>query len=271
MKKTLAVACILLVGASVASAGTVYALDLRAAPNNLVSFPVNAPALNIVAPVSIDSYAMDFNSAGTTLYAVNVAAPFSIGTLNTTTGAYSSNATITGLDAADSVTGLSCDPTTETYYMSTNRSGVGGYLYTLNPTTGVATYVTAMGDSTELFIDIAIGPTGQMYAHDIAADALYSVDKMTGAVAMIGVTGHLANYAQGMDFDYADGNLYGAVYTGGGTGKFVRFDLTTGAGVVVADTTPWNVELEMAINSPIPEPASLALFGLAGLALLRRR
>jgi hypothetical protein len=270
MKNTLAIVCLLLVGASVANAGTVYALDLRATPNRLLSFPVAAPANNFVANVTIDSYAMDFNSLGTTLYAVNVAAPFAIGTLNTTTGAYTSNATITGLAAADSITGLSVDPTSETFYLSANNAGVNN-LYTLNPATGAATFVATMGSTSELYIDIAIGPTGQMYAHDILTDSLYSINKLTGASTLVGLTGHLANFAQGMDFDFADGNLYGTVYTGGGTGKFVRFDLTTGAGIVLADTTPWNSEMEMAINSPIPEPASLLLIGLGGLALLRRR
>lgn len=271
MKNTLAIVCLLLVGASVADAGTVYALDLRATPNRLLSFPVAAPANNQVASVTIDSYAMDFDSMGNTLYAVNVAAPFAIGTLNTTTGAYTSNATITGLGASDSVTGLSVDPTTETFYLSTNQTGVGNFLYTLNPMTGAATLVAPMGSINELYIDIAVGPTGDMYAHDILTDSLYSINKATGASTLVGLTGHLANFAQGMDFDFEDGNLYGTVYTGGGTGKFVRFDLTTGAGIVLADTTPWNSEMEMAINSPIPEPASLLLIGLGGLALLRRR
>ena len=185
MKKLLACMCVLLVGVSVASAGTVYALDLRANPNNLIAFPVNAPAPNIVAPVSIDSYAMDFDSMATTLYAVNVASPFAIGTLNTGSGAYTSIATISGLNSADSITGLSCDPITNTFYLSTNQSGVGGMLYTLNVATGAATFVAPMGTSAELFIDIAIGPTGQMYAHDIASDSLFSVNKATGLATLI--------------------------------------------------------------------------------------
>ena len=271
MKRILATACVMLVCASAVNAGTVFALDLRANPNRLLSFPVNAPANNYVADVNIDSYAIDFNSAGTMLYAVDVAAPFKIGTLDTTTGAYSINATITGVNANENVTGLSVDPTNEMFYMSASAGQGLNSLYTLDPTTGVATFVAPLGGSTDFFIDIAIGPDGQMYAHDIGVDSLFSVDKNTGAATLIGATGHLANFAQGMDFDYEDGNLYGTVYTGGGTGKFVRFDLTTGAGVVLADTTPWNSEMEMAINSPIPEPASLMLIGLGGLALLRRR
>ena len=271
MKKILATACLMLICVSVVNAGTVFALDLRANPNRLLSFPVDAPANNQLATTTLDSYAMDFNSAGTTLYAVNVAAPFAIGTMDTATGEYTSNATISGLAAADSITGLSCDPTTETFYLTTAQGAGVNNLYTLDPMTGVATLAASLNTPTELFIDIAVGPNGDMYAHDIINDALYSVDKVTGACTMIGSTGHLANYAQGMDFDFADGNLYATVYTGGGTGKFVRFDLTTGEGIILTDTTPWNSEMEMAINSPIPEPASLALLSLAGLALLRRR
>jgi outer membrane protein assembly factor BamB len=260
-----------LVGAAVASAGQVYAVNLRDTPNTLLSFPVSMPAENIVANVAIDTFAMDFNSLGTTLYAIEYVSPnpVSFGTINTTTGAYNVIAPLTGVGAGENATGLSVDPLTETFYLSTVIGAGTNKLYTVNPTTGVATFVAPMSGATELFIDIAIGPTGQMYAHDIANDTLYSVDKATGVTTAIGLTGFAANFAQGMDFDYADGNLYATVYTGAGTGKFVQFDLNTGAGIVLADTTPWNAEMEMAIDTPVPEPTTLALLGVA--LLLRRR
>ena len=46
MKKVLACFGVLLVGAAVASAGQVYAVNLRDTPNTLLSFPVSMPAEN---------------------------------------------------------------------------------------------------------------------------------------------------------------------------------------------------------------------------------
>lgn len=254
--------------APAASAGTVYALDLRATPNRLLSFPSGAPANNMVASVAVDSFAMDFDAAGTTLYAVtpNIA-PFTLSTINTTTGAVSNIAAITGLATGENPTGLRYDPQTNQFWLS--AFGTTGSLYTVNMTTGAATFVASTG--APLIIDIAIDRNGQMYGHDIAGDTLLSINKLTGATTVIGPTGQAANFAQGMDFDYDNDTLYATIYTGGGTGVYASFNLTTGAAQVITSTTPWNSEMEMAINSPIPEPASLGLLGLGSLLLRRRR
>jgi len=257
-----------LLGVSAAQAGDVFALDLRAAPNRLLQFPSNAPANNAIASVTPDSFAMDFDAAGTTLYVVTPGAtPFNIGTLNTTTGAVTPGSAITGLLAGEGVTGLKYDPQTTQYYLSVFGNAVSR-LYTLDVNTGVASNAVSMG--APLIIDIAIDINGQMYGHDIGADTLLSINKNTGTTTTIGPTGQLANFAQGMDFDYSDGNLYATIYTGGGTGVYASFNLTTGAANVITSTTPWNSEMEMAVNSPVPEPATLVLLGLSAL-LLRRR
>ncbi|TWT46289.1 hypothetical protein RAS1_27420 [Phycisphaerae bacterium RAS1] len=259
-------------GVGVANAGQVYALDLRATPNRLLSFPSNAPANNMVAPVTPDSFAMDFNAAGTTLYAITPgAAPFNVGTLNTTNGVYTAGPVV-NLPAGESVTGLKYDPQTSLYWLSTNATATGNRLWNLDVGTGNATLVSSITGlaAGAIVIDIAIDLAGNMYGHEIGGDNLISINKNTGLAAIIGPTGHLANFAQGMDFDYDTNELYATVYTGGGTGKYVRFNLATGQGVVIGDTTPWNSEMEMAINAPVPEPMTLALLGL-GAMLLRRR
>lgn len=259
------------VAASAADAQSqVFAIDLRqGTPSRLLSFPVNAPAQNVLSSTAtFDGFAMDFNSAATTLYGIQAstatASPNFFGTIDTTTGNFSPIAALTGLPAG-SAGGMSVDPTTETFYVND-----GATLYTLNTTTGALTSVGGFGTGL-LNIDIAIDRNGQMYGHDIGADNLLLIDKTTGAATVIGPTGHAANFAQGMDFDYETNTLYATIYTGGGTGVFASFNLTTGAGTTILSTTSWNAEMEMAVASPIPEPTSFALMGMAGAALLRRR
>jgi hypothetical protein len=268
---SLACLALIMYGTAAVNAGTVYALDLRS-DNEFLSFPVNNPAPNVIAGVSYDAYTLDFDSLANNLYAITVP-DFVLGTIDTSTGAFTAVAPVTGIGSGENTTGLSVDPTDETFYLSTAVTTNANYLYKVNPTTGVATLVAPLSGNVgnELFIDIAIDANGQMYTHDIGNDALYIVDKTTGAATQLGSTGYAANYAQGMDFDYETNTLYATLYTGGGTGAFVWFDLNTGAANQIVSTTPWDMEMEMAVDTPIPEPASLSLLALGGLVLLRRR
>jgi hypothetical protein len=250
----------------------VYAIDLRATPNRLLRFPVNAPANNAISTnASFDGFAMDFNASATTLFGVNPGvAPFSWGTIDQTTGNFTAIGVMT-LPAGHNPTGLSCDPN-GTFYLSTNGAN-GNQLHTVDPVTGVVTpgpLITGLAAGA-INIDIAIDRNGQMYGHDIALDQLLRIDKTTGAATIIGNTGQAANFAQGMDFDWDTNTLYATIYTGGGTGVFASMNLTTGAANVITSTTSWNAEMEMAVKSPIPEPSAISLLALTGAGVLRRR
>jgi TM2 domain-containing membrane protein YozV len=262
----------LLIGTTVVDAGDVYAFNLRA-DNYLMYFPANDPANRTIIPgvLPYDTYTLDFDSNATTLYCVNITSG-EFGTIGLTDGAFTGLAALTGVGTGETTVGLRVDPTNETFYLATNGGGVNR-LYNLDPVTAVATLVTALsgGSGNELFIDIAIDAAGQMYGHDIANDALYAIDKSTGVVTLIGATGLAANFAQGMDFDYATNTLYATLYSGAGSGRFVSLSTTTGAATVLYDTTTWNIEAEMAVKSAIPEPSSVLLLALGGLTLLRRR
>jgi hypothetical protein len=261
---------VLLLAPVLASAGEIYALNLRTTSGQkLFSFPPTDPGSQTIIkdPIDYPMYAMDFNSAGTMLYGLKnlSATEWELGSISPVTGDYTTIAPVSGIPSTP--TGLSVDPTDETFYLST-----GSALYELDPMTGVASEIAIFsgGTGTELIIDIAINSAGQLYGHDIGNDGLYAIDKATGVLTFIGAHGLAANFAQGMDFDFATDTLYATIYTGGGTGKFVSWDTATGAITVLADTTPWNMEMEMAVSSPIPEPASVLLLALAGLALRRR-
>ena len=140
----------------------------------------------------------------------------------------------------------------------------------MNPVNGAATLVGDFGSAAGSMIDIAIDLDGNMYGHDLTNDSLVSINKATGEATQIGAHGLAANFAQGMDFDYATNTLYAAIYTGGGTGQFVSWNLNDGSVNELFDTAVWNAELEIAIRS-VPAPASTAALGLLGLAAARRR
>jgi hypothetical protein len=254
-------AAIALVSGLCASTGwsqpDVFALDLRAAPNRLLRFPVNAPANTQVATVTQDFFAIDFDRAANTLYGITFLAAgtgtMELGTIDQATGAFTSIGPISGAGAAEANwCGLSMDPTTNTMYAAAVTGAGLCNLYTIDLTTGATTLVAPIAGPAALYIDIAIDVNGQMYAHDIAADTLVTVNKATGATTVLGPTGMASNFAQGMDFDWTTNTLYATIYTGGGTGAFCSLSTTTGAATVIASTTAWNSEMEMAVKAAPP-------------------
>ena len=240
-------------------------LDIRGqAPrlaNSLYSFVLNAfqtqTLLGTSAQASI--FAMDYNAAGTTLFAVtgSTAAtnPSTLGTLSST-AVFTAVAPVTGLTAGDSATGLAIHPRTGVAYLA----AAGGTpaltrLYTLNLTTGAATLIgtiTAPTDPTgTLMIDISVNCEGDLYGHNISDDALYQINPATGAGTARPTHGLAANFAQGMDFDNDTGTLYAFIYTGTGTNRFGTFNLTTGAFTSLSTDNPLG-EYEGAIPTACP-------------------
>lgn len=117
-----------------------------------------------------------------------------------------------------------------TLYASSSVCGTESYLYTIDPATGASTLVGSMRPGS-CMIDIAINAEGEMYGVDIVDDSLYSIDTATGAATYIGSTGASANYAQGMDFDFATGTLYWAAYTA--SGELRTLDTGTGMSTLI--------------------------------------
>lgn len=214
-------------------------------------------------PWASASFAMDMDPTGTTMYAILYDDINTFGTVDVNTGLFSPIGQLSGPTQLNT-TGLSVDPTTGIWYL-TNSDG----LYAGDIATGVFSFVGPTGF--DLCIDLAIDSQGNAYGMDIATDELFSINLATGAGTVIGPTGMAANYAQGMDFDYATDTLYATIYTGGGTGVFAYYDLNTGAANILQDTTGLNAEMEMVVATGIPAPGALALLGLAGLVRRRRR
>jgi uncharacterized repeat protein (TIGR01451 family) len=129
----------------------------------------------------------------------------------------------------DGWTGFAQDPTTGTLYASATTCGSSSHLYTIDPNTGAATLVGEItGEACAIWI--AIGPDGLMYSADIIDDALFAVDKTSGAASLLGSVGFNANYAQDADFDQSTGILYWAAFNADVfTDEIRTVDLATGA------------------------------------------
>jgi uncharacterized repeat protein (TIGR01451 family) len=218
-----------------------YAQDIGYVSDNFITFPLADMTGNTILGTSTNTYyGMDFDTAAMTLYATNL----TLGTIDLATGAYTSLVTISGLSST--LTGLSIDPTDETFYISTATD-----LYTLDPVTGATTLIGPFGTTGGVVIDLALSSSGAMYLHDIGDDSIYSVDKATGVATLIGSTGFDASYAQGMDFDYSDDTLYAWIYTGGGTGNFCSIDLATGAATALSWIDgEWEGAIQVAAGPP---------------------
>ncbi|WP_440223945.1 hypothetical protein ACQQ2N_01715 [Dokdonella sp. MW10] len=223
----------------------------------LFSYVLNAFATHtLVGDPGGQFYSWDFDPTGSTLYAIQTPASGSslFGTVNTTTGAFTQIAAVTGLTSGDTPTGLSIDPVTGAAFVSSANG-----LYTFNLATGAATAVGTFGISAGIMIDIAINCDGELYGHDIGTDSLYRIDRATGAPTLVGPHGLAANFAQGMDFDNNDGSLYAAIYTGGGTYTYGTFNLATGAVTPLSTNTP-SGEWELAIPTtcgPVVPPSEV--------------
>ena len=240
-----------------------FTLDVRGQaprlPNTLYGFTLNNfPVQTTVGVITATNvFGMDFDPTGTTLYGVTGSAgvpALTLGTINTTTGTFTTIAAVTGVAAGQSTTGVSIHPITGAAYLSTS-DGVTSQLHTLNLATGAATLIGQMGTEA-LIIDIAMNCNGEMYAHGIATDALFSVNTTTGATTLIGTHGLAANFAQGMDFDNDDGTLYAFIYTGTGTNRFGSFNLATGAFTALATDNPLG-EYEGAIPTQCSSASTL--------------
>lgn len=104
--------------------------------------------------------------------------------------------------------------------------------------------------------------TGSLFALDAQADALMRVDLETLEATPVGNLGLSVSAIGGMDFALDDSGLFAASTFG----DFYRIDPVTGQGTLLGD-----LGFNTSAIAAIPEPASIVLLGLAGLALLRRR
>ncbi|MDH3268072.1 MAG: T9SS type A sorting domain-containing protein [Ignavibacteria bacterium] len=150
-------------------------------------------------------------------------------TIDLTTGVFANVATITGVTAGQTITGVAYDETNNIMYLGSTDITTS-QIFTLDITTGVASLVGSVGQPG--LIGLAVNCTGQIYSLDLVQDNLWSIDPSTGVGTAIGPLGIDINFCQDPDFDAATGQLWFAAYAG--TGQLGTVDLTTGAFTLVA-------------------------------------
>ncbi len=245
MKQALSFAALMATMPIAAAQSPIVGIDLRGTDHTFTSD--DADFLNnwVAGPNTTGQvvYALDFDATATTLYGINYNTS-EYGTLDVTTGAFTTLGT-TNLPLA-SARGLTAHPNGTDWYVIAD-AGSDNQLWVGDITTGVFTSVGITAISQSL-IDIACDSQGNLFAHSITDDNLYSLDPVTGAETIIGPLGADINFAQGMDFDWSTDTLYATLYTGGGTGQFVSLDTTTGGILTTVATDFLNAEMEMAVQ-----------------------
>ncbi len=206
---------------------TVFGLNLRAScSNDFGSFPLPGPyTIDPIATNINPIYGGDFDGSGT-LYAFN-GTDTSLLTLDTTTGAETTVAPITGLLPTETLRGIAWNESNSTMYLLAGQGEVGS-IYTVDLTSGVATLVGSSTVTGWLPIWLAIDSNGNAFMGDVGLDSLFSVDLTTGVATLVGALGVNINFAQDADFDPDTDTLYMGAYLGGGVNLFASVDTATG-------------------------------------------
>lgn len=164
--------------------------------------------------------------------------------------------------------GLAWDATTGKLFGASSTQAAGGTLYDVDPTSGNLTRIGVMG--TAGFTEIAFDTdTNTMYATGSGGPTLYTVDRTTGAATqLLTITGGPQS-PSGMAYDPANQTMY---ITDNVTDALYTLNLSTGAATQLTTfTASPNSNVLSLVYLPVPEPATLAGIGIAGLTFVRRR
>lgn len=276
----------LLVTANRAEAVQAYALVTNPVSNSasrLYTFDTATPGVfNLVGqslPVTGAPFpaGLEFNPGGQLFAATNATAGW-FHSINPATGAPTLIGG-SGLNAGHTVTDLSWD-TVGNRMLALGSSGAAGSapsLYSVNTATGAASLVGTVSGAVldGLDVSLAVRGDGRIFIHGVVTDRWYSVDRNTFAATQLGPEGFDSNFGQGGTFDLGSGTLYHAAFNNVTfNGELYSVNQTTGLGTLVGqmglNVAASAVQVtDIAIR--IPEPASLSVLGLGGLALVRRR
>ena len=221
------------------------------ATNSILTAPLPTSAFTTVGPNTQSLFALAFDNAAITLYAVD-SSTRALGTIDQGTGAFTPIA-VMAPNPVGTVLGLAFDPTGPNVYL-TASDGVTPTLYTIDVATAATTVVGPITGVPAMY-DIKVDTSGQMYGYELTSDVLFRIDKATGAPTPVGPSGIDANLIMGLMYDPSDDSLYGCMFltTPVQHGLIVRFDKASGAATPL--TVPFNDALKCAIKVAAPAVA----------------
>ena len=200
------------------------AYGVEALGNTMVSIDTDAPeTLNVIYTTPWGSYAGAFGIGSNDHMYVCNNATFELMYVDVNdTDSYT---VIGGTGISSYINGMACDKTTGAMYGLYNNT-----IYSVDLNSGAFTEIGPIGNTGGLMIGIAIDGDGNMWAHDLGLDAIWSIDKTTGVGTSVGSTGFNANYAQGMAYDPITDAVYLAAFNGSNFYYELRLvDTSTGA------------------------------------------
>lgn len=216
--------------------------------DQLYSFQINAfQTQTLRAAISTTLFGIDFSPDGGTLYGVSAefdpTYPRWLGTIPQPNGNFTPIAPMTGLLPNDTINGFAIDPRSGMAYLSgSSGAPMMAHLYVVDLATAAATLIGTMSTANDpignIMIALAINCDGALHAHNLTDDSLYLIDRANATATLIGAHGLNSNFAQGMDFDNTDGQLYAFLMQASGENAFGRLDTTTGAITVLANNDP---------------------------------
>lgn len=157
---------------------------------------------------------------------------------------------------------MTYDPVTQTVYGCFFNDAFDGYVFgTLDFKTGKR---TAIADMPDMMYVMAANSKGEIYG--VGRDgSLYRIDKVTGAVTLVGATGVQPYYIQSATFDLKTDKLYWAATTKDESAGLYLIDTATGRAELICDF-PNNEEIA-GLYVPAPLAADGAPAAAEGLAV----
>lgn len=224
-----------------------FAVNNFAGFDQIIRHPVSdITAFTVVGPQAANFTGMDFDPLASTLWALDPVAS-RIGTVNQDTGAFTNGPLL----PVRNYSGLAIDPIDGAFYVVAPGTN-GSDIYLVDTSTGATSLIASVVGTA--FSAIAIDCAGRFYGYDsnAAANALYTINLVSGTGTPVGPTNAVAAITS-MDFDNSTGALIAWLYAGAGNVAYGTINTTTGAfGLVATAAGRYEGAVRNACTPPLP-------------------